>query len=238
MELTEFDKMMNSLMNDEKEVPKELNLKLKKKIRAKYRYNKLVKSIPMSAVACIAVGVFLVSAINDNEELLNVPQQNVNEAIISQEIVSKEQPLVEKNNIKTQEKTIEVKREEPVIIPNNEGIAVAQVEPNEGIAVAQAEPNEGIAVVQTELIDESEDMSLIEYLENDEEKILLVSERIKEQMSADEEIDYYKEFESIVGDEEYYLTDECELVIIFDEGEIAPEEHGKLYFNVGIIDEA
>lgn len=145
MELTEFDEIMSFLINDEKEVPQHLNHKLKKKITAKYRYNKLMRAIPMSAVACIAVGFFLVSAIYHSEELTNVPQPEVKEKIVSEEMVVKPEikekiiseemvvkPVVEDIKSKTPEKTdktkkVEKKQEEITIESNNnnEGISVA-----------------------------------------------------------------------------------------------------------------
>lgn len=247
MGLTEFDNLMKALA-DEKEVPQELNLKLKNKIRAKYRYNKLVKSVPLSAVACIAVGIILVSSVNRNEENFVVPPQVVSETIISEEIFVEDEPVIaDKKEIKESKKEkvkksaiVETKETDPADEPVNDGIAVAQIEPtdlsgNEPMLISEdAAPMSRGRMIEEDNIGERS-LSLIEYLVNDEEKISLVSQRIKDQMQNNEEIDYYDSFISISGNERYDVTVENELVVFFDAGVVAPEEFGEQAFNVGVI---
>lgn len=247
MGLTEFDNLMKALA-DEKEVPKELNLKLKKKIRAKYNYKKLMSSIPLSAVACIAVGIVLVSAVNRNEENFVAPPQVVSETIISEEVHIEDEPVItEKKEIKESKKEkvkktaiVETKETEPPLEPVNDGIEVAQIEPtdlsgNEPMPISEdAAPMSRARMIEEDDIEERS-LSLIEYLVNDEEKVSLVSQRIKEQMQNNEEIDYYDNFTSISGNERYDVTVENELVIFFDAGVVAPEEFGEQVFNVGVI---
>lgn len=249
--LTEFDNMMKSLV-DEKEVPNELNLKLKKKIRTKYKYKKLMSSIPLSAVACIAVGIVLVSAVNRNEEKFVVPQQMVSETIISEEILVEDEPVVteakapkesKKENVKksTNVETKQPKQiEEPV--DNEIVVEVEQIAPPDLHEVHEDEPlpisEESAPMSLARMIEEDvqqESLSLIDYLVNDEEKVSLVSQRIKEQMQNNEEIDYYDTFNSISGNERYDVTVENELVVYFDAGVVAPLEFGEQVFNVGVI---
>ncbi len=253
MGLTEFDNLMKALA-DEKEVPKELNLKLKKKIRAKYNYKKLMSSIPLSAVACIAVGIVLVSAVNRNEENFVVPPQVVSETIISEEIHVEDEPVItEKKEIKEIKETkenkkekvkksaiVETKETEPPLEPVNDGIEVAQIEPSDLSGIEPMPINEDAAPMSRARMIEEDDieersLSLIEYLANDEEKVSLVSQRIKEQMQNNEEIDYYDSFTSISGNERYDVTVENELVVFFDAGVVAPEEFGEQVFNLGVI---
>lgn len=245
MGLTEFDNLMKALA-DEKEVPKELNLKLKNKIRAKYRYNKLVKSVPLSAVACIAVGIILVSSVNRNEENFVVPPQVVSETIISEETHTEKEPesVAEKKENKKQDikkiENNEKKQTEPVLEPVNDGIAVAQIDSME---LYEDEPlpvsEEPVSMSRGRMIKEDatqeRSLSLIQYLANDEQKLSIVSQIIKEQMVNNEDIDYYDTFSSVSGNERYDVTEENELVVIFDAGVVAPEEFGEQAFNVGVI---
>ncbi len=248
MGLTEFDNMMKALV-DEKEVPDELNLKLKKKIRAKYKYRKLMSSIPLSAVACIAVGIVLVSAVNQNEEKFIPPQQMVSETIVSEEIFVEDAPVItEKKEIKESKKEnvkkstmVEPKQTEPVLEPINNGIAVAQIDTtdlyeDEALPISE----DGVPMSRARMIEEDDveerSSSLIEYLVNDEEKLSIVSQRIKEQMQNNDEVDFYDNFNSVSGNERYDVTEENELVVFFDAGVVAPEEFGEQIFNVGVIE--
>lgn len=245
MGLTEFDNLMKALA-DEKEVPQELNLKLKNKIRAKYRYSKLVKSVPLSAVACIAVGIILVSSVNRNEENFVVPPQVVSETIISEETHTEKEPesVAEKKENKKQDikkiENNEKKQTEPVLEPVNDGIAVAQIDSME---LYEDEPlpvsEEPVSMSRGRMIKEDatqeRSLSLIQYLANDEQKLSIVSQIIKEQMVNNEDIDYYDTFSSVSGNERYDVTEENELVVIFDAGVVAPEEFGEQAFNVGVI---
>ena len=232
----EFDDVMKSLV-DEKDVPKELNLKLKKKIKAKYNYTKLIRSIPLSAVACIAVGIVLVSAVNQNEEKFVQPNNVVSEIIISEEIyVEEEKPeKIEEKKLPVVKKT----KTETVIEPPIEEISIASVEEIgiEAYSNEEIETYEQTPMSRGRMIEEDIKPSLIEYLNNDEEKIFLITQRIIEQMIDNEEIEYYDTFNSISGDERYDLTEENELIIFVDAGVIAPEEYGEQIFNVGFISE-
>ena len=79
------------------------------------------------------------------------------------------------------------------------------------------------------------DNRLVEYLNNDVEKLMLVSQKIKNHMKNESEFEYFDDFKGISGNERYYITDLGELVVIFDAGVVAPEEHGEIYINVGVI---
>ena len=79
------------------------------------------------------------------------------------------------------------------------------------------------------------EMLLADYLENNQELIDDVSEKIKEKMSDDEYVDFYEDFTSVTGNENYYLTEKNELVVIFKSGVVAAEENGEIYINVGVI---
>ncbi len=192
MELTEFDELMKSLI-DENEVPDELNLKLKKKINNKYKLNKIRKSIPTSLAACLVVGVVLTSVMHNNQEI--VGEKNAKQAGGARNISAD----------------------------------TAQIEAYSGAETRDV--YEEAKLKQSKF----ERATLSDYLENNQDLIKNVSEKVKEKMSADETIIYFDNFTSITGNEYFYLTEENELVIIFEPGVVAKEENGEIYFNVGII---
>ena len=192
MELTEFDDLMKSLI-EEKEVPNELNLKLKNKLNNKYRLKKVRKAIPASLAACLVIGVVLTSVMHNNQEIAG--EKNAKQAVVA----------------------------------HNISADTAQVE-----AYSRA-GGQGVYDEATLKQSKFERATLSDYLENNQDLIENVSEKVKEKMSADDTIIYFKDFTSITGNENFYLTEENELVIIFEPGVVAKEENGEIYFNVGIV---
>lgn len=77
--------------------------------------------------------------------------------------------------------------------------------------------------------------TLLDYLGNDSELIECVSESISRQIKEDSEGKYNKYFSVISGDEDYYINENGELVVIFEAGRLAPEDYGTISFNVGVI---
>lgn len=78
-------------------------------------------------------------------------------------------------------------------------------------------------------------ITLIDYLGNDNELINSISQNIKKQIENDNEREYYKDFSLINGNEDYYINENGELIVIFETGQIASEDYGAISFNVGII---
>lgn len=74
------------------------------------------------------------------------------------------------------------------------------------------------------------------------EKLTLnIIHQMEEQMANDEGVMYFigdMGFSEITGDENFYITDDGDIVITFDEYEVAPGSMGVVSFNVGNIDEA
>lgn len=64
-----------------------------------------------------------------------------------------------------------------------------------------------------------------------------IKEQAKERMTLNPQIEYNigDDF-TITGNEEFYINDNNEVVIVFDEGVVAPEDLGKVEFNIGIVD--
>lgn len=78
-------------------------------------------------------------------------------------------------------------------------------------------------------------ITLIDYLGNDDELINSISQNIKKQIENDNEREYYEDFSLINGNEDYYINENDELIVIFEAGQIASEDYGAISFNVGII---
>lgn len=184
MELTEleFENLLQSSFKDEINVPDELNQRLMKKIYQKSRYKSILKSVPLSAAACLVVGVMIASVVSNDGG-----KKTSNEFY---------QPIAV--NDKMYAVTMDLARG----------------------AVQESKPIEN---------------TLIEFLNNDVEKLMIVSQKIKDHMKNDSEFGYFDDFQGISGNERYYITDLGELVVIFEQGVVAPEEHGEIYINIGVI---
>ena len=77
-------------MKDESEVPFKTNEKLKKKLNTKSKYKRILKSVPVSAVACLVIGAVVTSVMlndgtNNADDISYIPIA-VNEKIISTDI--------------------------------------------------------------------------------------------------------------------------------------------------------
>ena len=90
---------------------------------------------------------------------------------------------------------------------------------------------------------DGETVSLLEYLGNDESKLEAAGDSIMEQMRAqmaeDESIIYYldsdmpeQDFSGLTGDESYYFNQKGEIVIVFDEYQVAPGYMGAVSFTI------
>ena len=88
-----------------------------------------------------------------------------------------------------------------------------------------------------------ESISLLELLENDESRLNAVSDSIKaqmrEQMAADENVIYYldsdmpeQDFKGLTGEESFYFSQNGELVVAFDEYQVAPGYMGAEEFTI------
>lgn len=88
-----------------------------------------------------------------------------------------------------------------------------------------------------------ESISLLELLENDESRLNAVSDSIKaqmrEQMAADENVIYYldsdmpeQDFKGLTGEESFYFSQNGELVVAFDEYQVAPGYMGAVEFTI------
>ena len=88
-----------------------------------------------------------------------------------------------------------------------------------------------------------ESISLLELLENDESRLNAVSDSIKaqmrEQMAADENVIYYldsdmpeQDFKGLTGEESFYFSQNGELVVAFDEYQVAPGYMGAVEFKI------
>lgn len=72
-----------------------------------------------------------------------------------------------------------------------------------------------------------------DYRKEISEKII---NQVKERMTLNPEIKYNIDDDfTITGNEEFYINDKNELVIVFVEGDVAPEDLGKVEFNIGTI---
>lgn len=184
MELTEleFENLLQSSFKDEMNVPDEINQRLMKKIHQKSRYKRILKSVPLSAAACLLVGVMIVSVISNE------------------------------GGRKTSDEFYQ-----PIAV-NEKMYAVT-------MDLARGEVQKSRSI----------DNTLAEFLNNDVEKLMIVSQKIKDHMKNESEFEYFEDFLGISGNERYYITDLGELVVIFDAGVVAPEEHGKIYINIGVI---
>ena len=178
----EFEGLLQSAIRDSKNVPDEINQRLKQKIYKKSIYKRIIKSVPVSMAACVAVGVMVVAVISNR-----TPNNN-------SDIISK-----------------------PMAV--NERIATTDIAPN-NLARNSVEESVAFDSMSTKDIGNAH----------------LVNERVKEYMNDNPDYGFYKDFNGISGDERYYLEESGELVIIFDAGDIAPEEHGEIFINVGIIE--
>ena len=90
---------------------------------------------------------------------------------------------------------------------------------------------------------DGETVSLLEYLGNDESKLEAAGNSIMEQMRAqmaeDAGIIYYldsdmpeQDFSGLTGDESYYFNQKGEIVIVFDEYQVAPGYMGAVSFTI------
>ena len=77
--------------------------------------------------------------------------------------------------------------------------------------------------------------TLIECLDNDIEKMMTVTARVKEYMQNNPQYAFYDDFKGLSGNESCLNEESGELVVIFDAGTVAPKEHGEIFINVGII---
>ena len=77
--------------------------------------------------------------------------------------------------------------------------------------------------------------TLIDCLDNDIEKIMTVTARVKEYMQNNPQYAFYDEFKGLSGNESCLKEVSGELVVILDAGTVAPKEHGDIFINVGII---
>ncbi len=272
MELTEFefDNLLNSAMKIDENIPYGINDKLKKKINSKYRYKKMIKSIPVSAAACLVAGVVLTSVMYNNQNIYdipkgisNVPDDNgiVISSVIEEDIKvplenEKIVPKVSQNtNVDLSDDTAKTKSNETInfvlksaeqegVTPGKTSVAESELAVFDGDEMQVTDPvsesyaqelPEDSLEYSTRAMPEVKNISLAEYLANDQALITLVSQKIKEQMLYDSEFGYFEDFSMISGNERYYLTEQNELVIIFDAGTIAPTDHGEMYFNVGVV---
>ena len=130
------------------------------------------------------------------------------------------------------------------------GIAVASVMLNDGkdntddiiykpIAVNErikttdiAEKNMKMGAVEESI---AFDNALIGSVDNDIEKLMSITDKVKEYMIDNPDYEFYYGFEGLSGNERCYYEESGELVVIFDAGTIAPKEHGEIFINVGII---
>lgn len=103
----------------------------------------------------------------------------------------------------------------------------------------------GTQFVKTFVVDKmtGETVSLLKLLGNDSEKLQTVGENIKdqmrEQMAADESISYFLDsempewdFQGLSGKESFYFNENGELVIAFNEYDVAPGYMGAVEFNI------
>lgn len=103
----------------------------------------------------------------------------------------------------------------------------------------------GTQFVKTFVVDKmtGETVSLLKLLGNDSEKLQAVGENIKaqmrEQMAADESVAYFLDsdmpevdFQGLSGEESFYFNENGELVIAFNEYDIAPGYMGAVEFTI------
>lgn len=232
MELTEFEfeELLSSAMKDESEVPFKTNDRLMKKLNAKLRYKRIIKAVPASAAACLVIGVVLTSVMYNNQEVYELKGDEVNQGLVI--------GTIEEKNVTTAQEIVDEKdtkqpKSKKTAVTQNVSADIAQIEAYSGEEPQEiAEP---VVEVEEATKTRSISMTLTDYLDNSEELIANVSEMVKEKMSADEYIEYFEDFVSITGNENYYLTEKNELVIIFEPGIVAAEENGEIYINVGVI---
>ncbi len=179
----EFESLLQLAFRDSKNVPDEINQKLKKKLYKKSRYKRILKSVPISAAACLVIGGVVASV------MFNVGG-NSNNDMISKPITANET-----QNAVTME------------------MARGAIEENKSI-----------------------DCILIDSLDNNIEKLMTVSESVKSYMEDNSQYAFYEDFKGLSGNERCYFEESGELVVIFDAGTVAPEEHGEIFINVGIIE--
>ena len=90
---------------------------------------------------------------------------------------------------------------------------------------------------------DGETVSLLEYLGNDESKLEAAGNSIMEQMRAqmaeDAGIIYYldsdmpeQDFSGLTGEESYYFNQKGEIVVVFDEYQVAPGYMGAVSFTI------
>ena len=78
--------------------------------------------------------------------------------------------------------------------------------------------------------------TLLEALDNKVEKVMKVTSEVKKYIADNPDYDFYDGFVGLSGNEKCYYEESGELVVIFDSGSIAPEEHGEIFINVGIVE--
>lgn len=91
----EFEGLLQSAVGGSKNVPDEINQRLKRKLYNKSRYKRILKSVPVSMAACMILGVVVASVMfnqtpNDNSDIISKPMA-VNERIATTDIAVKNQ---------------------------------------------------------------------------------------------------------------------------------------------------
>lgn len=89
----EFEGLLQSAIRDSKNVPDEINQRLKQRLYKKSRYKRILKSVPVSMAACVVIGVIVASVMfnqtpNDNSDIISNPMA-VNEKIATTDIAVK-----------------------------------------------------------------------------------------------------------------------------------------------------
>ena len=177
----EFEGLLQSAMNDNSAVPEEINQRLRRKLRHK----RILKSVPVSAAACLVIAVTAASV------MFNGGKDNTDDLMYK--------PIAVNDKIKT-----------TVVEEKN---------------MARATVEKGIAF----------DDALIESIDNDTDKLMRITDKVKEYMLLNPDYEFYDGFEGLSGGERCYYEESGELVLIFDAGTVAPEEHGEIFINVGVI---
>ena len=112
---------------------------------------------------------------------------------------------------------------------NTDDIMYKPIAVNEKIRANIIPENKGMGAVEESVAFDSV------LIGNDIENLMSVSDKVKEYMLANPDYEFYDGFDGLSGNERYYYEESGELVVIFDAGTIAPEEHGEIFINVGII---
>ncbi len=89
----EFEGLLQSAIRDSKNVPDEINQRLKQKLYKKSRYKRILKSVPISMAACVVIGVIVASVMfnntpNDTNDIISKPMA-VNEKMATTDFALK-----------------------------------------------------------------------------------------------------------------------------------------------------